>query len=301
MSKKAAEPKAKPPNEKVEAAKRKLDEHVAVLAEQMRQGKSQALIRYLEVAAQFHSYSMGNIILAMWQRDDLSWLAGLRQWNRLGRFVRPGEKGIMILAPLVRTKRKKAPPDPLDLEVPEGPQIIIGFKPVYVFDVSQTEGKSLPAIVHATGDASGYYPALQEAIREAGIALEYAECVLGRYGVHGASFGGRIVMQEDLDPPEDFRCLVHEFAHELLHQKDTQESKTIRETEADATAFVVCRHFGIACNTSDYLILYHSDPKILFERMETIRQTAAAIIDKIDFLLPPQREPESAVECTVSR
>ncbi|MBX7257360.1 MAG: hypothetical protein K1Y02_13435, partial [Candidatus Hydrogenedentes bacterium] len=61
-----------------------------------------------------------------------------------------------------------------------------------------------------------------------------------------------------------------------------KESKIVRETEADATAFVVCRHFGVHADTADYLLLYDATPEVLLARMETIRDTAAAIIAAIE-------------------
>ena len=71
---------------------------------------------------------------------------------------------------------------------------------------------------------------------------------------------------------------------------DHQESKTIRETEADAAAYVVCRHFGVDCDTADYLLLYNSEPKILLDRLETIRQTAARIIETVEGDSPSKEE-----------
>jgi len=268
-----------------------LDDHIRELAEQMGRGKSEQLVRYLEFAAHFHSYSFGNLMLIMFQKPEATRVAGLRQWNRLGRHVRPGEKGIMILAPMAVWRKSDNANEPAsedettESERNETREKITLFKPVYVFDVSQTEGEEIPSILDASGDAGSALPVLKEAVRAAGIALEELERTPGSASAHGASYGGRIVIRNDLDPPEAFRTLAHEFAHELLHwPKDgspKEPSKTIRETEADATAFVVCRHFGIACDSADYLLLYDSEPKLLLARLETVRQTAARIIDAI--------------------
>jgi len=70
-------------SEKAQKARRLLDQHLQELAEQMRQGKSENLIRYLEFTARFHYYSFGNILLALAQFPNLSRIAGLKQWNRL--------------------------------------------------------------------------------------------------------------------------------------------------------------------------------------------------------------------------
>src|SRR5207249_4785666 len=106
-------------------------------------------------------------------------------------------------------------------------------------------------------DAGTPLQALKAAVLANGIMLEELDHTPGSASAHGASYGGRIVIRNDLDPPEAVRTLVHEWAHEKLHWPKNgapkEPNKTIRETEADATAFVVCRHFGIACDSADYL------------------------------------------------
>ena len=184
----------------------------------------------------------------------------------------------MILAPMtVRAKSEERAADP-DADSAE-PSTITLFKPVYVFDVAQTEGDELPCLTDTTGDVSGHLPALEQAVRQAGIDLQQEDIVSGSPSADGASFGGRIVLKKDLPLAERFRTLAHEFAHEKLHWPGDKENKTVRETEADAVAFVVCRHFGIDCDASDYLLLYNSEPKILLDRLETIRHTAGQIIE----------------------
>lgn len=262
--------------EKIKQACQTIDAHLDALVEQMRQGKSEQLVRYLEYVARFHQYSFRNILLALSQRENITHLAGIKRWNEVGRRVRPGEKGIMVLAPV--TLRKKPS---LGVEEDLEGEVVTLFKPVYVFDVSQTEGAPLPSLIHASGDAAALYPAVQEAIRAAKITLEVAGHVPGSPAASGASYGGRIVIRDDLDTAEGFRTMVHEFAHEKLHWRGIKEEKTIRETEADATAFVVCQHFALQCNTSDYLLLYDATPKVLLERFETIRVTAGEIIAAI--------------------
>jgi antirestriction protein ArdC len=277
--------------DKVREAGQKIEDSIRELVEQMSRGKSDQLVRYLEFASRFHTYSFGNLLLILFQRPDAARVAGLRQWNRLGRHVRPGEKGIMILAPMEVWKKPNASSDTLAENEPsesvenESRERIRIFKPVYVFDVSQTDGADLPHLTHATGNAGSALPALKQAVRDSGIVFEEKDYTPGASSAHGASYGGRIVIRNDLDSAEAFRTLAHEFAHELLHwPKDgtpKEPDKKIRETEADATAFVVCRHFGVESDTSDYLLLYDSEPKLLLDRLETVRHTAARIIDAI--------------------
>jgi antirestriction protein ArdC len=273
-------------SEKVHAARDLLDQHLQELAEQMAQGKSENLLRYLEFSAQFHSYSFGNILLIWSQKPNATRVAGLRQWNKLGRHVRSGEKGIMILAPMTVNKRVKEKEAKAESEEDSAEtEKITLFKPVYVFDVSATEGDALPSLLHAEGDVTACRPALEKAIRDAGLALEYVDSIPGRPSAAGVSMHGRILVRSDLEPPEAFRTLIHEWLHEENHwdpEARAERNRTVEETEADAAAFVVCRHFGVRCDTADYLLLYDSEPRILLERLETIRRAAARIIEAIE-------------------
>jgi hypothetical protein len=272
-------------NEKVHHLTSRLDEHLADLASQLEQGRSENLLRYLEFSARFHRYSFGNLMLAFWQRPDMSRLAGLREWNRLGRHVRAGEHGIMILAPMT-VRRKTSKQDSSEIDADDDSATVTLFKPVHVFDVSQTEGDPLPDVIHASGEVTEILSALEDLIRSAGITLEAVDYIPVSLGARGASYGGRIEVRSDLSPPDRFRTLVHELAHERLHRAGERESMTIRETEADATAFVVCRRFGVECDSADYLLLHDAAPKVLLERLETIRQTAASIIESLEACFP---------------
>ena len=267
--------------EKVREAHGILEEHLQALAEEMRQGKSEALLRYLEFTARFHHYSFGNLLLILAQRPEATRVAGLRLWNSLGRFVKAGEKGIMIFAPMMVKQRQEPEQTPPPSEDSEAATLML-FKVVYVFDVSQTDGAEPPSLLSTSGDGSDLYPALQCAVRRVGITLDIVELVPGSNSAQGASYGGRIALRNDLDAAEGFRTLAHELAHEKLHWQGEKESKTIRELEADATAFVVCRHFGLHADSADYLLLYDATTEVLLQRLETVRRTAAEIIGLVE-------------------
>ncbi|MCG3195715.1 MAG: hypothetical protein GHCLOJNM_00182 [bacterium] len=267
------------PSEKVKALNESVQDAAEELLREMEAGKSETLLRYLECCAKFHQYSFHNILLALTQRPDLSRLAGMRRWNDLGRYVKRGEKGIAILAPMRVGYRHADMPNEDDGETLES---FLIFKIVYVFDVSQTEGKPLPEVIHATGNVSTLYPALVEVVRSAGIILDIEDSVPGSFGACGVSLKGRIVIKRDLAPADAFRTLVHEYAHELLHWRAEKEDKTIRETEADATAFVVCHRYGIECDTADYLLLHEATPQLLLNRLEIVRHTAGRIIEALE-------------------
>ena len=96
---------------------------------------------------------------------------------------------------------------------------------------------------------------------------------------------GRIMIKKDLSPAQAFLVMVHEAAHEILHHKnlDRPESKTVRETEAEAVAFVVCQAIGLDSNTasSDYIQIYDGKKETLLAFLDRIHQTASQIITAI--------------------
>lgn len=102
-------------------------------------------------------------------------------------------------------------------------------------------------------------------------------------GPEGVSKGGAIVIEQSLDALNQFAVLTHELAHELLHRNDRRAStsKTMRETEAESVAFVVCDAFGIQSelHSKDYIQLYGGTPEILSKSLEHIRRAAVEIID----------------------
>ena len=112
----------------------------------------------------------------------------------------------------------------------------------------------------ATGDPGDYLAALEQAITDAGVVVTRL-ADLG--GAHGYSQPGRITILESLTPADTAAVLVHEFAHELLHQRgdDRPTSKTVRETEAEAVAFIVGAAIGIrsSVDATDYIQLYDGE------------------------------------------
>jgi antirestriction protein ArdC len=123
---------------KSEQIKEIMEKATEQLVAALNAGHSEALTGYLKAIGRFHRYSLHNVILIASQKPNASYVAGFRTWNGLGRFVKKGEKGILILAPIVRRMAES----PEDQE--ESSTSIAGFRAAYVFDVSQTGGKELP-------------------------------------------------------------------------------------------------------------------------------------------------------------
>jgi antirestriction protein ArdC len=150
-------------------AKKMADEALSRLMEALEAGRSEVLKTYLAVMARFHRYSWGNALLIASQHPEATRVAGFHAWRKLGRYVRKGEKGIIILAPMVGRKRRAE-----DEELAEDEQTrVFGFRAAYVFDVSQTEGEPLPEFATVKGDPQEYTERLKQFVADQEIALEY--------------------------------------------------------------------------------------------------------------------------------
>lgn len=254
-------------------ARRLVGEAIERLSADLAAGQSGQLRTYLAMLGRFHRYSLANVLLIAMQFPRATHVAGYRTWQGLGRQVRRGERGIRILAPIIRRIRKDAP---------EADEAVVAFRTVSVFDVSQTSGEPLPQFASVRGDPGVYICRLTEFIHARGIALRHSD-VIGP--ADGCSSGGRITLRAGLEPATEFSVLAHELAHEMLHQDDEPiaAGRKARETEAEAVAFVVCQAIGLETGTasSDYIQLYQGGKDTLLASLGRIQQTAAEIIDGI--------------------
>lgn len=262
---------------KAEQAKQIADQALTDLATALEQSRSDTLTAYLDAMSRFHSYSFGNIMLIAAQRPDATHVAGFNAWKKLGRFVQKGEKGIVIIAPMRIKPKGDAEPAEDDED-----RTILRFRAVHVFDISQTDGDPLPEFARVDGDPGSATERIRAMISTHGIKLEITND-LG--SADGASYGGLIKIRPGLSPAEEFSVLVHEFAHELLHRGERRQqlSKTVRETEAEAVAYVVSQAVGLETGSAaaDYIQLYAGDAETLAESLDHIQATAAMIIDGV--------------------
>lgn len=273
----------KQPQPKQQTAKEAIAANVQALIEQLEQGHSEGLTAYLTAMGRFHNYSFGNILEIARQRPDAQRVAGLYAWNQLGRKVKKGERGIRILAPVIRVRRKKEAEAEKDIRT-QNQAVLVGFRSAYVFDVSQTEGKELPELSErVTGNVGEYRERLVEFILAQGIQLEFKDSIAPALGM---SYGGKIAILPGQSPAEEFSTLVHEASHELLHKAErrTATTKTVRETEAEAIAFVVGKTIGLSTGraSADYIHLYHGNAALLTESLEVIQKTSAMILSALE-------------------
>jgi N-terminal domain of anti-restriction factor ArdC len=118
---------------KLEEINNRTKDAVNHLVEALESGQSEVLTQYLSAMARFHNYSFGNIMLIARQKPLATNVAGIRKWNSLGRFVKRGEKGILILAPMIGRKEADSAAEATG-DAKQSQAQLYGFRAVYVFD-----------------------------------------------------------------------------------------------------------------------------------------------------------------------
>lgn len=211
---------------------------------------------FLAFHSKFHKYSPMNSLLIFCACRHATMVAGLKQWNKLGRRVKKGEKAIMIFAPLI----KKVIDIEVDCEaVSESKrqvQLLQGFRAVCVYDVSQTEGKELPEEADICHDFGGETELLSKFISvfgyKYGVKHEPLEPDLGGF----LTSDNTITLNANKSEEQRLKTLIHEVAHgELNHFKEKSKSRAVKELEAEITSFIVSGHFGVdsSCYSFGYL------------------------------------------------
>jgi hypothetical protein len=269
---------SKKPNTKQEL----ITANIKLLIEQLEAGHSEALTNYLTAMSRFHQYSFGNVLEIARQMPTATRVAGFWTWKNLGRSVNAGAKGIRILAPIVGVRRKKDIEAEKDI-TKQNERMLLGFRNAYVFDISQTNGVELPEMERVAGDPGENIGRLTAFLNSKGIAVSYSEKIAPALGM---SYGGRIVLLPEQSKAETFSTLVHEAGHELLHKaaRRTATTKTVRETEAEAVAFVVGKAVGLVNGSAsaDYIQLYKGNASLLAESLEVIQHTASVILASLE-------------------
>jgi hypothetical protein len=268
--------------------------NIHLLIEQMEAGNSVALTHYLTAMSRFHTYSFGNVLEIARQMPTATRVAGFSTWKSLGRYVHAGAKGIRILAPIVGVNRKRDSDVEQDIPQQNTPALM-GFRNAYVFDISQTSGVELPEMRKVSGDPGEGIDRLSAFLESQGIQLIYSSEITPALGM---SYGGRIAILPGQSKAEEFSTLVHEIAHEMLHKAERRLSttKTVRETEAEAVAFVVGKAVGLTNGTAsaDYIRLYNGNASLLVESLEVIQQTSSILLSALD-AAPDQNVQEQDV------
>jgi antirestriction protein ArdC len=261
-----------------ENIKKVTNQAIEQLVAALKAGHSEALTNYLAAMAKFRAYSSYNVLLIMRQCPNATRVAGYRTWQSLGRYVRKGEKGIMILAPMFRRRAEQTD----ERTTADDARSLVGYRAVYVFDESMTGGADIPQIGSVSGDPSAHLARLEEFVRAQGIALEYSDDIAP---AKGTSEGRKITLLPGQTPAETFATLVHEHTHSAMHfgERRASTTKRVRETEAEAVAFVVCSAIGLQTGSAaaDYIAIYSGDAALLLESLEHIQSAANQILNAI--------------------
>ena len=330
--------------EKFMAEKQPIKEQIKKLTDQIEAGikalfqsgdleKYQA---YLRTMSHFHHYSVNNQMLIFSQCPHATLVAGYQKWqNQFSRHVLRGEKGISILAPTpykIKVEKEKLDPDTklplLDADgntITEEKEVQIPmFRPVKVFDVSQTDGKPLPERVQSpvaelTGNVE-HYEAFMEALRRISpVPIEMKPLSNDLDGFFSPSKQS-ITLRDGMSEVQTVCAAVHEIAHSKLHdyakQPNSQpKDSSTEEIEAESIAYTVCAYFGIetSANSFGYVATWSKDKdlKAFKDSLDTIRKTSSELISGVEQQFkeickergislepaqPAQKQPEQDIE-----
>jgi len=267
--------------------------------------QSDKYAQYLQTMSRFHRYSVNNTMLIYLQKPDATLVAGFNKWrDQFERNVMKGEKGIKIIAPTPFKKKieqEKLDPDTKQpIYDADGNSImeekvikIPMYKPVTVFDVSQTDGKPLPELAaNLTGDVQNYDVFMEALRRSAPVPITF-EKMSGMDGYFSVD-EQRIAIQEGMSEVQTVSAAVHEIAHSKLHNQPKTEDadapkrkdRNTEEVEAESISYAVCAYYGIATaeNSFGYIATWSKDKELpeLRASLETINRTSSELISDID-------------------
>jgi hypothetical protein len=258
---------------------------------------------FLTTMSKFHDYSIGNQILIMLQKPEATRVAGFNTWKDLGRWVKKGEKGIAILAPVMPPRSKATCPgcgaevsrkarycpecghglettSEIDMEQPRY------FRVVHVFDLSQTEGEELPEfeVPVLTGEANEeLFADLLSHMKRRGISVEFDSRPNMDPGIKGFYSHTGIWVRPEEPRAQQLKTLLHEIAH-YYSEGVFHIPRADAETIAESAAFVVGTHFGFdtGVRSFPYVALWAKDKKVLENNLGAIRKVSATIIEALE-------------------
>lgn len=255
--------------------KEKAQKQVKDLLAQIEEGVSSLVTSedwkaFLDFHSKFHSYSLGNTILIRLQCPHASRVAGFKKWKDLGRFVRKGEKGIRILAPVhIKISDENSDED----------RILTRFKSVSVFDISQTDGEDTPDICSeldgetVSGDVKESLVSFAESID---FSVEFNNDQCGEAHGYCAPSTREIVISDGLSSDQEIKTLIHEIAHAVLHCDDNSDPHTRQEAEVEAESVAYCVSSLIGLDSASYSFGYvaswsRGDTSLIKKSAERIR------------------------------
>jgi antirestriction protein ArdC len=266
---------------------------------------------YLKKIALFRKYSFGNTLFIVMQKPSATRVAGLKTWNRLGRYVKKGEKGIVIFAPMFGKQKRQEPSDREQDLVEEGGEIderdgtrLIGFKAVYVYDIAQTDGAeitcdALQGSTDFTVSEDLDVRSLFEWIRNVSPVPVKFRTISGSCRGYYDALADEIVLADSLTDLEKPKTLIHEIAHKLAlsgsEHDMSHDERPMAEVIAEGAAFVVCSYLGIdtGARSFSYVAAWGKDLKKIMSWGSAVMRVANMIIDLFDDRRP-EEEKEAA-------
>jgi len=277
------------------------------------------LKRFFDFMGRFHNYSFANSMLIYLQKQNATRIAGKGKWfKEFHRKLKQGAIPIFIWCAEVykytvsgEEKDDANPGDntSLDDTVKNGREVErVRFKPCLVFDVSDTEPIDEKGEIpeepkwHAENidnpTANVLHQIITKKLQDMGIELTKLQAMRGEGGY---SAGGHINISAGSAGLNALQTLVHEWAHELMHQKDSPikdpkvqialekgtitygELKQLRELQAEAVSAVISKHFGIPTgHQPTYLALWKIKGSDIKNNIEIIRKVANYMIKEIN-------------------
>lgn len=233
--------------------------------------------QFLDTTSKFHNYSINNVLLIASQRPDATAVAGYKSWkNKFDRQVQKGAKGINIIAPVVKKKDVEIKDNDGNVirDINGNPKterkpVISGYRAHNVFDVADTKGKPLitakdliKSEFENSDDYKNLYNEFKDYLNEkTDISVEekhFLDDPTLSEGAHGyfSHTNNNIVISDDKSYDMKFKTLIHEYAHSQLHDPENEQSKSLKELEAESSAYIVANYYGL--DTSDFSLGYIS-------------------------------------------
>ena len=274
-------------SDKIKAALKRIEEGLDAI------NTNEDWLKYLVFQSRFYQYSLGNTILIYMQNPEATYVMGYKAWNKLGRYVKKGSKGLVILAPCIKKIEVfKEPQDIMEYHDKEGEKeirkVLSGFRVTYLYDISQTEGSDefVPVLVKGlTGNTETekeIYEKLLEAVSKEFVVNEVTGTASkGSYNIET----NIISIRSDMGYLQRIKTLLHELAHayHFVIEPDNDMPRNKRELIAESTAFIVSEWIGldVSSYSFSYIQSWLKDKKELKQIADTVQKIAHKIINML--------------------
>ncbi|MCZ3641847.1 hypothetical protein L2681_09150 [Lactobacillus gasseri] len=252
--------------------------------------------QYLNTLAKFHHYSARNIDLIYAQNPQATQVAGFKQWqSAFNRTVNRGEKAIRIVAPIIK---KLTPDDQKRLDITDE-RVIIGYRYLPVFDVSQTSGEPVLSAKDFVKEnladhqnVTSLYNAFKDYLNQQ-TDLKVSEAPLetlnGAKGYFQPSTNEIVIGGDEPDNALKLKTLYHEYAHSQLHGLKSafkDRPRAYQETQAEAVAYVAMQNIGVDTGNYSlgYVATWAKDKAVIHSALSEIQQVSNKVIELSDGL-----------------